>query len=127
MNADVPVNKDSDNEGPIPSAWRPMLEDIVDAFVRQDYHLAGGVPGVAPVSDETAAQIRDYLDEYGEQLVPLPPASWDTSVCIWMDDHWDAMIDLWTEEEGSSDLVLRVRVSEVASGYMVTVRMVYVP
>jgi hypothetical protein len=40
-------------------------------------------------------------------------------------DHWDALIDLWTEEEGSSDLVLQVHVSEVSGKPFVTVYMVY--
>ncbi|SDF49896.1 hypothetical protein SAMN05428966_11672 [Massilia sp. PDC64] len=123
----VPVTKDSENEGPIPSAWRPTLEKIVDAFVRHDYRLADGIAGVAPVSEETATQIHAYLQEYGAKLVSLPRESWATSVCIWTGDHWEAMIDLWTEEEGRSDLVLEVRVSEVDSEFLVTVYMVYVP
>ncbi len=43
-----------------------------------------------------------------------------------MGDHWDALIDLWTEEEGRSDLVLQVHISE-GSEPLVTVYMVYVP
>lgn len=72
-------------------------------------------------------QIRKYIQEYGTKLVSLPQESWATSVCIWMGDHWDALIDLWTEEEGSSDLVLQVHVSEVDSEFLFTVYMVYVP
>ena len=79
------------------------------------------------MSEETAEQIREYIHEYGAKLVELPAASWDTSVCIWTGDHWDALIDLWTEEEGRSDLVLQVRVSEAADGYAVTIHMVHVP
>lgn len=124
---EVPVSRDSQNEGPIPSAWRPILENIVDAFVRHDYRLADGVSDVAPVSAETAAQIRGYIEQYGATLVALPQASWESSVCIWMEDHWDALIDLWTEEEGRSDLVLQVQVSDPGSGYVVNVYMVYVP
>jgi hypothetical protein len=127
QHTEVPVTKDSEREGPIPSAWRPILKNIVDSFVRQDYGLADEVPGVAPVSEETATQIRQYIEEYGAKLIALPEESWDTSVCIWMEDHWDALVDLWTEEEGSSDLVLQAHVSEAASGYVVTVYMVYVP
>jgi hypothetical protein len=123
----VPVTKNSETEGPIPSAWRPVLKDIVDAFVRQDYRLADGILGVAPVSEETATQIREYIEDYGATLVGLPQKAWDTSVCIWMHDHWDALTDLWTEEEGNSDLVMQVRVSEADSRYVVTVHMVYVP
>jgi hypothetical protein len=124
---EVPVTKDSESEGPIPSAWRPILKHIVDAFARQDYRLADEFARIAPVSEETATQVRQYIEDYGAKLVPLPKESWDTSVCIWMDDHRDALVDLWTEEEGSSDLVLQTRVSEAASGYAVTVYMVYVP
>jgi len=123
----VSVTKDSEKEGPIPSAWRPTLKNIVDAFVHHDYSLANGVAGVAPVAEETATQIRTYVQEYGAKLVSLPHESWATSVCIWMGDHWDALIDLWTEEEGSSDLVLQVHVSEVDAEILVTVYMVYVP
>jgi len=123
----VLVTKDSENEGPIPSAWRPTFKNIIDAFVRHDYRLADGVTGVAPVSEETATQIRTYIHEYGAKLVSLPQESWATSVCIWMGDHWDALIDLWTEEEGISDLVLQVHVSEMDSEFLVTVYMVYVP
>jgi hypothetical protein len=124
---EVPVTKDLENEGPIPSVWRPTLKSIVDTFVRHDYRLADGVSGVAPVSEETATQIRTYIQEYGAKLVSLPQESWATSVCIWMGEHWDALIDLWTEEEGSSDLVMQVRVSEVDSEFLVAVHMVYVP
>lgn len=123
----VPVTKDSKSEGPIPSAWRPILKDIVDAFARADYCLKDGISGVAPISEDTAEQVREYIQDYGAKLVELPPQSWDTSVCIWTGVHWDAFVDLWTEDEGRSDLVLEVKVSEVGSGYLVAIHMVYVP
>ena len=126
-NNEVSVTKDAHNEGPIPSAWRPVLTSIVDAFVRGDYELKDGLPGVAPISEETAAQVREYIEDYGAKLIELPPQSWDTSVCIWMGDRWDALVDLWAEDEGRSDLVLQVDVSEADSGYVVAIFMVYVP
>jgi hypothetical protein len=124
---EIPVTKDSENEGPIPSAWRPILKSIVDAFARHDFRLSNGISGVTPVSEKTATQIREYINEYGATLVALPQDSWDTSVCIWMGEHWDALVDLWTKEEGRSDLVLQVHVSEVGGEYVVTAYMVYVP
>ena len=126
-NTEVPVIKDSETEGPIPTAWRPILASIVAAFARHDYRLANGISGVAPVSEETAVHIRKYIESYGATLVTLPQDSWNTSVCIWMGDHWDALVDLWTKQEGASDLVLQVQVSEMGSEYVVTVYMVYVP
>jgi len=124
---DIPAVKDPESERAIPSSWRPVLARIVEAFARHDYRLNAGIPGVAPVSEETAAQIREYIEDYGTTLIELPEESWTTSVCIWMDDHWDALIDLWTVEEGRSDLVLQVHVSETHGGYVVNVYMVYVP
>lgn len=124
---EVPVTRDSNREGPIPSAWRPILKNIADAFARGDYVLRDEISGVAPISEETAGQVHDSIQDYGAKLVELPPQSWDTSVCIWMGDHWDALIDLWTEDEGRSDLVLEVKVSEAGLGYLVDIHMVYVP
>lgn len=126
-NADIPVVRDADDEHPIPSAWRPVLADIVAAFASHDYRLEQGIPGVAPVSDATATQIREAVEDYGDALTALPEAAWETSVCIWTGDHWDALVDLWTEDEGASDLALQVRVVETDGEYVFSVHMVYVP
>lgn len=123
---DIPAVKD-DMQRPVPSVWRPALVRIVDAFVCHDYRLQAGVPGVAPVSDDTAAHIRDYLQDYGATLAVLPEESWETSVCMWAGNHWNVLVDLWTEEEGRSDLVLQVHVREDRDSQIVEVYMVYVP
>lgn len=124
--SEIPPVKD-EAERLIPSAWRPTFVRIVDALVRRDYRLQAGVPGVAPVSEDTAAHIRDYVQDYGATLAALPEESWETSLCHWTGSHWDALVDLWTEEEGRSDLVLEVRVRETDDGCLVNVHMVYVP
>ncbi len=125
--AAVLAEKDEDNERPIPSAWRPVFRDVVNAFVRQDYILSSDIPGVAAVSDSTAKQIRDYIQEYGETLAELPDETWDTSICIWMGDRWDALVDLWTISEGRSDLTLSTKVTESDNGFVFHIYMVYVP
>ncbi len=43
-----------------------------------------------------------------------------------MGDHWDAIIDLWTNESGASDLVLTVRVYEARSEHRIEVESVHV-
>jgi len=121
------VKKDEENEGPIPTIWRPIFEDIVKAFVKKDYRLTEGVFGVSPVSEDTATQIKEYIEDYGEELVYLPEMTWDTSVYIWRDTHWDVLVDLWTAAEGRSDLVLSAEVSEVGHEYSVRIALVYVP
>jgi len=124
---DVPAVQDGSGQRPIPTAWRPVFCRIVDAFVRGDHALKAGVPGVAALPDDTAAQIRDYIRDYGATLVALPPDTWESSVCIWCGAHWDVLVDLWTQEEGRSDLVLGARVTETEAGFAFQVQMVYVP
>jgi hypothetical protein len=100
---------------------------VVDAFVAKDYRLARGVPGVAPIAPTKAAQIEDYLVDYGETLAALPEATWTTSVSQWNGEHWDVLVDLWTAESGRSDMVLAAKVFEAAEGFRFEIRLVYVP
>lgn len=124
---EVLVVKDGAQERPIPTVWRPVFRDIVNAFAEHDYCLKAGVLGVEPVSADTAAHIRDYIQSYGEILVELPDETWDSSVCIWSGNHWDALVDLWTQAEGRSDLVLSARVTDSNPGFSFKIHMVYVP
>ena len=104
-----------------------MLGDVVRCFVAGDYSLEAGVIGVEPVSPKTAEHIRRYIAGYGATLVELPPDSWKTSVAQWYGTHWDVLVDLWTAEEGRSDLVLAGKIVELESGPRFTINMVYVP
>lgn len=119
--------KDEEAQHPIPTAWRPVFSEIVKAFVRGDYRLTTGIPGVGPVSAKTAKQIKEYVEDYGETLVELPEKTWSSSICMWAGRSWDVLIDLWTAGEGRSDLVLSARVSETKSGLVINIEMVYVP
>ncbi len=119
--------KDEENERPIPTAWRPILIEIVKCFSEHDYGIKSGIFGVAPMSFKIEKQIREYIKNYGEQLVELSEQSWNSSVCIWMGQWWDVLIDLCTASEGVSDLVLKAKVLESENGYLFQIEMVYVP
>ena len=125
--AEVLAVKDESRELPIPSAWRPVFRQIVRAFVQHDYRLSAGVPGVPLVTNDTAAHIERYIEDYGETLIELPEETWDSSVCIWQGNRWDALVDLWTRAEGRSDLVLSARIFESDAGFEFHIYMVYVP
>lgn len=116
----------SDGQQPIPTAWRETFREIVAAFAAAEYGLMTAIPGVEPVSVETATQIQRCISDYGATLTALPEETWESSVCIRAGTHWDAIIDLWTREEGRSDLVLHAHVTEVP-GFSVKVHLVYVP
>lgn len=122
-----PALRDPDAARPIAGAWRPMLREVVRCLARGYYGLAQGVRGVEPVAASTAEQIRDYLADYGATLVELPDPTWETSVAQWMGTHWEVLVDLWTAEEGRSDLVLKGRVVETGGGPRLTIHLVYVP
>lgn len=121
------VEKNEEEELPIPHAWRPIFKSIVSAFVKQDYSLSSGVKNVNTVSKDTAKQIEEYIEEYGEDLIELPEETWDTSVYICYGDYWNVLIDLWTEEEGRSDLVIKAEVRQKNDEYVVEIRVVCVP
>lgn len=116
-----------DQQTPVPGIWRPTLAAIVEAFCEGDFELARGIPEVSPISPEDAATIAGNIEDYGGTLASLPDEAWETSVCQWMDGYWHLLVDLYTQEEGASDLVLDVRVREHGTGYLFEVYLVYVP
>ncbi|WMS88816.1 DUF7668 domain-containing protein [Pleionea litopenaei] len=119
--------KNQESEGPIPLEWRSVFIDIVNSLVCGEYQSLNRINAVRPVSDGIKDQIRNYIEAYGEQLIPLPEETWQSSVCIYMGEHWDVLIDLWTMSEGRSDMVLSAKVFENDSEYEVDIGMVYVP
>lgn len=123
----VHVEKDEENQKPIPTAWRSTLVNIVEALKDGDYELKKGIKGVGRVSEKDALRIAGNIKSYGAQLTNLPEGTWDTSVCQWMRSYWDALIDLYTVEEGASDLALTVRVYETGTSYNFEVQSVHVP
>ncbi|MYM68696.1 hypothetical protein GTP45_17920 [Pseudoduganella sp. FT55W] len=127
--ADIEVLAETDGsyERPIPTKWRPVFRAIVASFLEHDYLLKSGVPGVVAVSEDTANHIQQYIADYGVTLAPLPDETWASSVCIWCGSHWDVLVDLWTREEGRSDLVLSARVADRNPDIVVEIHMVYVP
>ncbi len=127
MSETVPVLKDERNQSPVPSAWRSTFSDIVEALKDGDFGVARSVVGVRPISTENAARIAGNIKGYGAQLTSLPEETWQTSACQWMRGYWDVLVDLYTVEEGASDLALSVRVYEEGSDYAFEVQSVYVP
>jgi len=125
--ATVGAVKDDDAAHPVAVEWRPALSGIVRAFARGDYSLAQAINGVDAIPHKVAEQIRAYVADYGATLVELPTDTWETSCAQWMGNHWEVLVDLWTKEEGRSDLVLSVKVTELAGEPRFTIQLVYVP
>jgi len=82
---------------------------------------------VNTVSDKTAEQIKEYIEDYGEELIELSNETWNSSVYICNGNYWNILIDLYTKDEGLSDLVLNIEVREVNKEYIFDIKLVYVP
>ncbi len=126
MSAPVPILKDEDHEHPVPSEWRPKLREIVEALKDGNFNLIG-LALIDPLDDATGAGIAQNIKDYGCTLTSLSDESWDTSVCMWQADYWEVLVDLFTLEEGRSDLALHVHVFEQMDGFNFKVHFVYVP
>ena len=124
---EIKVEKNEENELPIPHIWRPIFKEIINAFVKGDYNLSSEIKNVNPISNETAEQIKEYVEDYGEELVELPNETWNSSVYIYYGDYWNVLIDLYTKEEGLSDLVLNAEIRENNNEYSIDIQLVYVP
>ncbi|WP_282048858.1 DUF7668 domain-containing protein [Maribacter aquivivus] len=124
---EIIVEKNEEEEGQIPHVWRPTIKEIVRAFVKKDYALNTRIENVSPISETTAKQIKEYIEDYGEELVELPEDTWITSVYIYYGGYWNLLIDLWTKDKGMSDLVLNLEVREKNDKYVVQIELVYVP
>jgi hypothetical protein len=123
----VPV-KDDHQERAVPDVWQPTLSAIVESLVREDVVVAADLSAVDPVSDDLSHACREAVRHYGDvTLVPLPKDTWDTSVCLWQGVRWQCLVDLWTEQEGRSDLVLDIDVRDDGRGYRYSINLVYVP
>ncbi len=113
----IPVEKNEEEELPIPLIWRHTLKSIVNAFVIKDYKLIESIDKVSPISNDTAKQIENYIKDYGEELISLPEETWNSSRYIYCGNYWNILIDLYTENEGISDLCLNVEVKEEKDTY----------
>jgi hypothetical protein len=129
MGAEVVPLKVED-ETPIPHRWRGTFIAIVDSLMRGDARVGEGIDNVEPLSEDDSTACRENIEDYGSvTLIPLPEGTWDTSVASWWDGiRWDCLVDLWTAEEGRSDLVLHATVFEdPEGGFRIHPGLIYVP
>lgn len=119
------VVKDGLNEYPVPNGWRPTIVSVVHSLLSGEGLEA--LPSVRPISTEDRQWMLENVEDYGASLAELPSEAWRSSVYQWMDGYWEVLVDLFTVEEGASDLVLFVRVYEQGDGYSFEVTSLHVP
>lgn len=122
----VLVTKDELNQQPIPTEWRSQLIQIVEAIRANDFSLNDTNSTIRSTTQSDRIRISQNIEDYGCELTSLPDETWKTSACQWMRGYWDVLVDLYTVEEGRSDLILSVRVYEQDSGFQFEVMSVHV-
>ena len=115
-------------EHPVPERWRPLLAEIVHRLVIKDYAGLSRDGFVAYTSDPSDESIGRWIEDYPWNLVDLPDRAWDFSdhSSVEDEDTWYVRLDLWTAEEGLSDLSLEATVRDDGSQISVMIGNVHV-
>ena len=127
MPDNLTILKDENHQNSVPKQWRNTFTELVEVLKHGNYERLLELKRVRPISEEDVTRIISNVESYGCHLASLPEETWDTSVCQWMRGYWDVLVDLFTIEEGASDLVLSVRVYESEASYMFEIQSVHVP
>jgi hypothetical protein len=121
------LEKNDQIEQAIPFEWRAILIEIIDIIRNRDLRSKEISGHFCNVESEDVDTIYRNIDSYGDNLIALPDGAWDTSVCRWMGGYWHSLTDLFTEDEGASDLVLFVDVYETDALPRFEIKSVHVP
>ena len=101
---------------------------MVEAFKDKDFERLNTLPSVQCIDVAYAAEIAENIDAYGAHLMSLAEEAWHTSVCLYMENEsWKAIIDLFTVEEGRSDLILDLFIVKKENQFIFQINNIYVP
>lgn len=112
----------------VDSAIRTAVGIVVGLLVNGQYDVLEAVTRGDRLS---AAEIRRAVEQYGRTLVSIPPAARD-SYDVYRVERADRPtfsvdVDLWTREEGRSDLTLQLELIDTGrSTYAVTIEGLHV-
>ena len=128
MTQNIPVPYDAEFQSPIPSIWRDCIIQMVEAFQDKDFERLNTLSSVQCIDLAYAVEIAKNIDDYGAHLMSLAEESWHTSVCLYMENEsWQAIIDLFTVEEGRSDLILDLFIIKKEDQFIFQINNIYVP
>ena len=111
----------------VPERWRPVVAGVVRRLAAGDF--TGLVrDGVAPAREgPDDLGFEHWVVKYPASLVDLPDEAWTFT------DHrptgeqdvWDVSVDLWTAEEGRSDLTLEGQVRDDGSAVILRIERIH--
>ena len=105
-----------------------MRLNAIKQFKDKDFAGLNTIPNVELIDLEYASELAEYIVDYGAHLISLSKDTWNTSVCLYMEDEfWKAIIDLFTAEEGRSDLILDLHIFKKQNQFEFQINGIYVP
>ncbi|MDT5268362.1 MAG: hypothetical protein QOH49_548 [Acidobacteriota bacterium] len=102
--------------GDVPEFLIPAIREVVHELAAGNYE---GLAADGRAGRLTAGELREAVRQYGRTLVELPDEGLQY---IWVyeqqerENTWGVDVDLWTAEEGRSDLTLSLLMEQNASG-----------
>ena len=94
-----------------------LVGELIDLLAEGDY---GALLRRAPRSRLDAEQLAAAVDDYGRQIVPLPPNGYRLIDCVPVSGSkratWSVVVPLFTREEGRSDLTMELTVAQGEDG-----------
>ena len=105
----------------VPERFRPVLSALIDMIAEGDVAAMWAHPAIRVGGGDPLLWVRDYP----AAVTSLPPQGWDVADAMPVDGQpelWLAIIPLWTEAEGRSNLSLEATVEDRAEGPVVEVR-----
>ena len=113
----------------VPERWRLAIVEVVHRLVVRDY---AGLAQDGFVRDATTTvddSVGDWIEDYPATLVELPSEAWLHASCGKIKTErgaWWLVVDLWTKEEGRSDLSLEGTVRDDGTNVRVEIANVHV-
>ena len=99
----------------VPKFLRPAIRDVVHELTAGNYEL---LERDGRTGRLTASEVRDAIQEYGRTLIDLPAVAFDEGGDSFQinNSRWAVDQDLWTAEDGHSDLTLELDAVVTADG-----------
>jgi hypothetical protein len=115
-----------DERGELPESLIPPIREVVRELAAGNYE---GLEADGRAGRLTAGALREAVGQYGRTLVELPDEGLQY---VWVypqqgrENVWRVDVDLWTAEEGRSDLTLSLLVERTGEGVRVEIENLHV-
>ena len=110
MASDTRALLKDDGEHRLPPDWQQRFGEIVARLADGDFDFDPEVGDVEAVSSTERERFVANIKAYGDRLTRLSPAVWRSSIYAWAKGLWVVLVDLSTDKEPVSDLVLHAQI-----------------